>query len=403
MMGDDRRQRISQLLEAYQGLRARQARAGQVDDDENLFTLFDVGADEVTHSALLAWLLDPTGAHGQGTRFLRAFLSVAEPEIALQLPETYQVETEFSRMRSIIDIAVFKTEDFIVYIENKTTSPNTPGQHDREIADLRRLGATLQVPVERQIPIYLTPYGRRARGENSHVWHRVSYRDLAGAFAQMLDDGLNPRTRVLLADWLETVKTFSGGWKETMTDFSESSVLLGANWPTVLDIEQARERLDEELLTLLFSMKATLSKQAWWEHGWTFRQDKRQIWIPNSRWQDRGGKNVLWMGVYAFKSDRVFGPQSPPIFYVRVRDKSLPPDDVLREKLRAEGYEVLDNHRHLLHRAILQCPADRAAIEAYPAQAREQMMALFTEFAEFALRHEDIIRAHVRSVKDEEN
>jgi hypothetical protein len=396
MAKDNRQQRITQILEAYQGLRAKQARAGQVDDDENLFALFDVGADEVTHSALLARLFDPTGAHGQGTRFLRAFLSVADPEIALQLPESYRVETELSRMRSIVDIAVFKAGDFILYVENKTTSPDTPGQHDRELADLRRLGATLQVPVERQIPIYLTPCGRRARGEKSQVWHRVAYRALASAFAQMLDDGLNPRTRVLLADWLDTVKIFSGGWKETMTDFSESSVLLGANWPTVLDIEQARERLDEELLTLLFSMKATLSKQAWWEHGWTFRQGKRQIWILNSRWRDGEGRDVLWMGVYAFKSGRVFGPQSPPIFYVRVRDKNLPLDDALREKLRNEGHEVLDNHRHLVRRAILQCPTDRAAVEAYPAQVREQMTALFTEFAEFTLRHEDIIKEHIK-------
>jgi hypothetical protein len=224
----------------------------------------------------------------------------------------------------------------------------------------------------------------------------VAYRALASAFAQMLDDGLNPRTRVLLADWLDTVKIFSGGWKETMTDFSESSVLLGANWPTVLDIEQARERLDEELLTLLFSMKATLSKQAWWEHGWTFRQDNRQIWIPSSCWQDEQGRDLIWMGVYAFNGNRVFGPQSPPIFYLRVRKDHEALDDGLREALHAEGHEVLDNHRHLVHRAILQCPTDRAAVEAYPTQVREQMTALFTEFAEFTLRHEDVIRAHVQ-------
>lgn len=396
MAKDHRQQRIAQLLEAYQGLRVRQARAGQVDDDENLFALFDVGADEVTHSALLAWLLDPTGAHGQGTRFLRAFLSVADPEIALQLPETYRVETEFSRMRAIIDIAVFKAGDFIVYIENKTTSPNTPGQHDREIEDLRRLGATLQVPVERQIPIYLTPYGRRARGENSHVWHRVSYRDLAGAFAQMLDDGLNPRTRVLLADWLETVKTFSGGWKETMTDFSESSVLLGMNWLTVLDIEQARTQLNEELHTLLFSLESDLAQQAWWQHGWVFRRHKdRSIYIGPPQWQDVERHWPLWMGVYSFNGDHVFGPKTPPVFYFRCRKNYDALGDVLREKLRNEGHKVLDNRRDLVHRAILQCPADRAAIEAYPAQVREQMIALFTKFAEFALRHEAIIREHV--------
>lgn len=396
MAKDNRQRRIAQLLEAYQGLREEQARAGQVDDDENLFALFGVGADEVTHSALLAWLFHPTGAHGQGARFLRAFLSVADPEIALQLPESYRVETELSRMRSIVDIAVFKAGDFILYVENKTTSSDTPGQHDREIADLRRLGATLQVPVERQIPIYLTPYGRQARGENGRVWHRVAYRDLAGAFAQMLDDGLNPRTRVLLADWLDTVRTFSGGWKETMTDFSESSVLLGANWPTVLDIEQARDHMDEELTTLLLSMEDVLTAQSWWDKVWIFRRYKKQIFIRNTRWQDKSGLWALSMGVYNFNADSVFGPKSPPVFYFRSRDGYDILGDVLREKLRNAGHEVLDNHRHLVHRAILQCPADRAAVEAYPTQVREQMTALFTEFAKFALRHEDIIQEHIK-------
>jgi hypothetical protein len=393
----DQQQRIAQLLDAYQALREKQASAGQVNGDENLFALFDVGTDEVTHSALLAWLFDPTGAHGQGARFLRAFLSVARPDIALQLPETYRVETELSRMRSIIDIAAFKAERFVLYIENKTTSPDTPGQHDREIADLRRLGATLQVPVDRQIPIYLTPYGRQARGENSRVWHRVAYRDLAGAFAQVLDDGLNPRTHLLLKDWLETVKTFSGGWKETMTDFSESSVLLGANWPTVLDIEQARTQLDEELHTLLFSLEGDLAQQAWWQHGWVFRRHKgRSIYIGPPQWQDVEGHWPLWMGVYSFNGDHVFGPKTPPVFYFRCRKNYDALGDVLREKLRTEGNEVLDNHRHLVHRAVLQCPHERTAVKSYPVQVREQLVALFTEYVDFAMRHEDIIQAHVK-------
>jgi len=53
---------------------------------------------------------------------------------------------------------------------------------------------------------------------------------------------------------------------------------------------------------------------------------------------------------------------------------------------------VLDNHRHLLHRAVVQCPYDQAAVAAYPAQAYRQLVALFAEYADFAMRHDAVIR-----------
>ena len=181
-----------------------------------------------------------------------------------------------------------------------------------------------------------------------------------------------------------------------MTELSETSLLLGSHWPTVLDIERAREHLDEELLALLLSMESTLAQQDWWSRQWTFRQYRREIFIGNTKWQDAEGHWPLWMGIYGFDGDHVFGPLTPPIFYFRCRKNYDTLGDVLREKLRAEGHEVLEDHRHLVHRAVLQCPADRAAVASYPAQAREQMLALFTEYVDFAMRHEDVVRAHIK-------
>lgn len=397
MAESDRQGRISQLIESYRALRRAQARLGEVNADENLFSLFDVGADEVSHSAFLAWLFDPLGSHGQGSRFLQAFLDAAEPEVALQLPEIYKVETELNRMMSVIDIAAFKAGVFVLYVENKTTSPDTPGQHDREIEDLRRLGATLEVALDRQIPVYLTPNGRRAQGEHADLWYRAAYRDLGSAFARERKTVSDPRTSLILKDWLQTMATFGGAWRRTMTHLSESSVLLGSNWPTVLDLERARERMDQELVTLLFSLEADLVRQPWWNQGWRFRQDSRQIWILNPRWRGPEGKDPLWMGVYRFDANHVFGPQSPPIFYLRVHGDCPALKEAMRESLIAGGHQVLGDHRHLVHRAVLQCPADQAAIEAYPGEARAQMLALFTEYAEFAIRHEDTIREHMGS------
>jgi hypothetical protein len=398
----DKREAIAQLLKACQALEQNQSsvlHGGRT--SANVFSMFNIGTDEVSHSAFLAWLFDPEATHGQGWRFLQAFLEAAQPQIALQPPDTYRVQTELSGMMSIIDIVVFKAEACILFVENKTTSPDTPGQHDREIQDLRRLGTTLNVPPECQFPVYLTPYGRHARGRYRRLWHRVAYRDLALTFARLLQEISDERARVLLEDWLETIAIFGGARRLTMNKLSKTSVLLGANWPAVLDIERARGQLDEELVALLFSLEATLVQQDWWQQGWTFRRLKREIYIWNTNWADAQGHTPLWMGVYSFNADRVFGRRTPPVFYFRTRKGYEALGEVLLEELRAEGHEVLEGKRHLLHRAILQCPHDQAAVEAYPAQVREQIVALFAEYADFAMRHEDVVRAHIKGEKND--
>jgi len=275
---------IERLLEDYRRLQADiSGHLSERNPRANIFSILDVGADEVSHSAFLAWLLDPPSSHGQGSRFLQTFLNIAEPQIDLQVPNAYQVQTEFSGMASIIDVVIYKAGTFLVFIENKTTSPDTPDQHDREFQDLRRMGTVLGVPEDQQFAIYLTPYGRRALGEHSQFWHHASYRALRRAFARLIPEIPGERTRLLLEDWLETITLFSGAWRHSMTELSPTSVLLGANWTTVLDIAAARERFDQELLTMLFALEPVLTAQAWWPQGWEFRRAKSWVYIRNAR------------------------------------------------------------------------------------------------------------------------
>jgi len=284
---------IERLLEDYRGLQAdTSGRQADRHPHENIFSILDVGADEVSHSAFLAWLLDPQSSHGEGSRFLETFLVIAEPQIDLQVPCAYRVQTEFSGMASIVDVVIYKAGTFLLFIENKTTSPDTPGQHDREFQDLRRMGTVLGVPEDHQFAVYLTPYGRRTLGEHSQLWHRVSYRALGRAFAHLIPEIANERTQLLLEDWLETITLFSGAWRESMTELSPTSVLLGANWTTVLDIAAAREHLDQELLTLLFALEPMLTEQDWWPQGWAFRRAKSWVYIWNTRWTGRIASSV---------------------------------------------------------------------------------------------------------------
>ena len=314
LLSAQREARVGRMEAFLSDFEAARCRFRREQGDFNFFRLLGVETDEVSHSAFLAWLFDPTAAHGQGNSFLQALLDGAWPGVRLQLSDSYRVQTELSGKESIIDIAAYRAGTFIVYVENKTVSPDTPGQHDREIQDLRRLGLTLKVPEERQYPVYLTPYGRRARGEYRELWHKVSYRDLSLAFSRRLPEISDERTSLLLDDWLDTTRRFGGVWRPTMNELSEASVLLGSRWPTVLSIQTALDDLESELLALLFSVEAPLAQQDWWQEGWTFRRPRKEIYIGNTDWVDAKGNSPLWIGVYSWIQHSVVSEIYPQIF-----------------------------------------------------------------------------------------
>ena len=180
-----------------------------------------------------------------------------------------------------------------------------------------------------------------------------------------------------------------------MAELSPTSVLLGANWTAVLDIAAARERLDQELLTLLFAFEPMVTKQDWWSTEWEFRRASKWVFIRNVHWTDAEGSPVVSMGVRDFAGDRIFGSGAPPLFYIWASQDHPRLRRTLLAAWQDAGYAVLSNHRHILHRAILQCPSDPAAIGAYPAQVYEQLVGLFTEYAGFAMRHDADIRAAI--------
>ncbi len=176
----------------------------------NLLALFKVKTREVRHSAFLAWLLDARESHKQGNLFLRAFLGACRPQLELAVPERYRVQTEFSWLESRIDILIYRPGQFILYIENKTTSPDTADQPDREVRDLRRLGKRFGIPLTAQIPIYLTPTGRLPPGDQAKEWRTAAYGDIRQAFENALPLVTEDKVKYAVDDWLETISAFEG-------------------------------------------------------------------------------------------------------------------------------------------------------------------------------------------------
>jgi hypothetical protein len=161
----------------------RGIRPAQID----MLSRFGISMSETQHSAFLAWLLDAEGSHNQGDLFLRTFLDVCRPKPEVGIPEEYHVQTEFWGGRSSIDILLYQPGEFLLYIENKTASPDTWGQLSREFEDMRRLGQAFAIPTHRQVAVYLTPTGRpHPDPVYREEWYSASYRDLAQALGALL-------------------------------------------------------------------------------------------------------------------------------------------------------------------------------------------------------------------------
>jgi hypothetical protein len=178
--------------------------------DFNVFRLLGVRSDEMTHSAVLAWLLRAESGHGEGDKFMGAFAELCSLDIPDRLLDRYTVRTECVGAESIIDVMVVRRGEFLVYLENKVYAPEGHEQVDREFRDMRRLGASLKIPEHRQFAVFLTPHGRLPSSGDSTHWRTVSYGDLASAFAELLPSISTPKVKVLLHDWVDAVSTFGG-------------------------------------------------------------------------------------------------------------------------------------------------------------------------------------------------
>jgi hypothetical protein len=394
----DRLAAMHRLISAFHN-QSRQ-RWGKNQAAFNIFSLVDFGTDEVRHSAFLAWLLDPDAGHGQGNVFLKAFLDACRPSVPLAIPDEYHVQTEFSGSLSRVDILVHQAKEFLLYIENKTVSDATPGQHDREFDDLRRVGSSmLAVPEGAQFAIYLTPEGRTASGRHAHHWHRVAYRDIGKSFENLLPDITSDKVRHVLADWLDTILTFTGTWRQAMAGFSDESVLIAENWETALNIIRARERLDQELTEILFSVEEDLRQLDWWDQGWQFKTLGNQIYIINKNWLNAKGDQMLWMGVYEFDAAHVFGLKSPPLFYVRTWKEYGDLHQILMKNAKAAGYAVTEGKWYFIGRDIQKCATGSQAVKEYPGAVRKQIVDLFTEYATLMMQLEQIIRQYLKDLE----
>ena len=160
----------------------------------NSFDVLDVARSELSHSRVIAWLLDPRGSHGLGETFLRSFLreaAVSASSTGIDTIGAADIDSwELShavvfKERHYIDILVMdETNRYVCPIENKIGSGEHSDQLSRYMKVVERSYGHLK-----PLPVFLTPGGiqpeKRADAER---YAPLSYGKVAEIISHLLKD-----------------------------------------------------------------------------------------------------------------------------------------------------------------------------------------------------------------------
>lgn len=96
----------------------------------NIFDVLGIDSDELSHSDVIAELLNPKGTHGQGNAFLELFLKTLQPDFTFDADHaSVTVAREVSVGKDgRIDILITNDMKQAIIIENKIYAPDQPEQ-----------------------------------------------------------------------------------------------------------------------------------------------------------------------------------------------------------------------------------------------------------------------------------
>ena len=161
-MNDDT-SRISSVLAQVRLLKSKYDELAAVTgEDFNIFSILRIKRKEViTHTPMLAELLDPHGSHHQGAAFLKLFLetcvkqkepgNVQQETAFYNKPESFRVRSEERPDQAQFDILLEKDKEACIVIENKIGAKDQISQLNRLYQDASKRFRDSQIRL-----IYLT-------------------------------------------------------------------------------------------------------------------------------------------------------------------------------------------------------------------------------------------------------
>ena len=117
----DKKNKISNVLGQVRLLKNKYDELAAVTgEDFNIFSILRIKHKEViTHTPMLAELLNPHGSHHQGAAFLKLFLEICIEDQEYTNPETFRVRSEERTDQGQFDIFLEKEKEACIVIENK--------------------------------------------------------------------------------------------------------------------------------------------------------------------------------------------------------------------------------------------------------------------------------------------
>ncbi|WP_433934976.1 PD-(D/E)XK nuclease family protein [Sorangium cellulosum] len=171
---------------------------------DDLLSILGQSRQDLYHSALLAWLLDPQGRHGFGSGFLEALLRRCTSDRPTAELNRARPALEVSKGKVRADIVVAGPGLYLV-IENKVDAREQPQQCDQLYESFG--------PEPGALFVFLSPSGRApvtATGDAREAFKTMSYADIAvmlrDALACAPGKGATAHGREVASNYLATLE-----------------------------------------------------------------------------------------------------------------------------------------------------------------------------------------------------
>jgi len=248
-------------------IKATQVHLKETGGDYDIFSILGLTSDELTHSKIIASLLDPKGKHNQGEIFHDGFLQI--------LKEEKQLKINFSSVGAVVN-----TEYYIGEIDNKSEIP-TGGRIDILIADdnghkivienkvfaedqyrqLERYYSYLSDNAE--IPIlYLTPLGHKPSSDSIKNKKRLDGHYLCVSYKDFIIKWLNKCESQTIPDYLRNIIQ---QYQNIVKKITNQSYLKMMRKKIITSIEQDKESLESalQIVAAYEDLKIDIERQFW--------------------------------------------------------------------------------------------------------------------------------------------
>ena len=289
---------VNSLLNSVSGLGLEIKRRREF----NVFDLCKIGSRETTHTAILASLLDPNGAHNLGLIPLRLFLKrcgltgINESNLKSAVVESEKTILDGYRRPDII----ITGDDFVVVIENKTITGDSKGQLDDYY---KWLDSLENDKYENKLLLYLTRKGWAAvNASKSTKYQTLSYEyDIIDWLKQCARSTNAEEVRIALEQYKKFIEFLIRTPAMEITDSHYDAIVkdfkTAALIASKLELAKAKWIWDNIINKLPDNFKADAEK---WED--IVRPHGLDCFIT---YTGDAAKVVYWFGAYGFNVPKV--------------------------------------------------------------------------------------------------